>query len=135
MELFDKYEQTTEAWIVTVSGVTRPSESLKAGNLVAAKGLKLRLKKPWLNYDNFTVINSSTGQETSLGFDDASTGLFTYYFTAGLQGKADSNNDRKITLGELKKYVIDNVTKTSERIWGRQTPQFSGDESTVLVEF
>jgi len=61
--------------------------------------------------------------------------LFTYYFAAALQGKADENSDEKITLGELKKYVTENVMEISRKISGLQTPEFYGDENAVLVEW
>ncbi|MDP8239319.1 MAG: hypothetical protein P9X24_09540 [Candidatus Hatepunaea meridiana] len=100
-----------------------------------AIGIGIRIKKPWLQYPNFTVINSSSGSETSLGFDQSETGLFTYYIALGLKGKADGNNDLKVTLGELKSYVIENVMDTSNRISGLQTPQFYGDDDRVLVKW
>jgi hypothetical protein len=62
-------------------------------------------------------------------------GLFTYFVTAGLKGFADKDKDHKITLGELKEYVITNVTETSRKKSGLQTPEFFGDESQILVEY
>ncbi|MDP8239228.1 MAG: caspase family protein [Candidatus Hatepunaea meridiana] len=117
------------------SGASRASEKIQTENLVAHKAVGLRLTEPWRMYPNFTVINSSTGSETSLGFDRSQTGLFTYWLALGLQGKADADNDNRITLGELKTYVTGNVTETSRKIAGLQTPQFYGDESRVLVEW
>ncbi len=117
------------------SGSSRATESITEENLVAQKGVKLRVSKPWLAIPNITIINSSTGEETSLGFDPSESGLFTYFFTAGLQGNADANGDKKITVGELKKYVTDNVTATSRKISGLQTPEFYGEDEQVLVEY
>jgi len=117
------------------SGASRASEKIKTKNLVAHKAVRLRITEPWKFYPNFTVINSSSGSETSLGFDQSQTGLFTYWLALGLQGKADANNDRQITMGELKDYVTGNVTETSRKISGLQTPQFYGDENQVLVQW
>lgn len=117
------------------SGASRSSAQIKEQNLIAAKGIKLKLTKPWTTYKNFTVINSSTGEETSLGFDESETGLFTYFLTAGLKGEADKNKDHEITLGELKDYVTSNVTAVSRRISGTQTPEFDGDPARVLVKY
>ena len=119
------------------SGGSRTSETIKTENLVAMKGVKIKPKidGTYLNDPNFTVFNSSSGAETSLGFDAAETGLFTYFLCAGLQGKADLNNDKKITSGELKKYLFDNVSETSRKISGVQTPEFFGNENTVLLEY
>lgn len=117
------------------SGASRRTERIQTENLIAQKGVKIRPKNSWLTDPNFSIISSSTAEETSLGFDISETGLFTYFLCAGLQGKADSNNDKSITLGELKKYVIQNVTETSRKISGLQTPIFSGDENIVLTSF
>ena len=119
------------------SGGSRTSESIKAENLVAMKGVKIKPKfdGTYFNDPNFTVFNSSTGDETSLGFDATKTGLFTYFLCAGLQGKADLNNDGKVTYGELRKYLFDNITETSKKISGLQTPGFFGNENTVITEY
>lgn len=119
------------------SGVSRASESRDIQNLVAMKGvdLKPKINHPWENDPNFTVFSSSSFEETSLGFDPSETGLFTYFLCAGLQGKADANNDKKITSGELKNYVIKNVSELSVKILGKQTPVFYGNEEIILGEY
>lgn len=117
------------------SGGSRKTEKVQTENLIAQKGVKVRPKNTWLGDSNFTIISSSTGEETSLGFDASETGLFTYYICAGLQGKADANNDKAITLGELREYVIQNVMETSKKISGLQTPIFNGDDSLVLANY
>jgi hypothetical protein len=117
------------------SGASRGSGMYKEENLIAAKGIKLKVTKPWTAYKNFTVINSSSGEETSLGNDQTETGLFTYYFAAGLRGEADKNKNGEITLGELKEYVEANMIPHSRRISGTQTPEFYGDPNRVLVKY
>ena len=117
------------------SGASRQTEKMKAKNIVSMKGIKLNIKKPWLLYDNFTVINSSSNEETSLGYEETKTGLFTYFFSAGLLGEADLNRDRLITFKELKTYVIENVSKTSKRIGGIQTPEFFGNNDDIILKY
>lgn len=119
------------------SGVSRASETYNIENLVSMKGvsIKPKLKQPWLDNSNFVVFTSSAFEETSLGFDPSGTGLFTYYLCAGLLGEADANEDRKITTGELKVYVIENVGETSTKIRGKQTPMFYGNEEIILGEY
>ena len=119
------------------SGASRQSERIKPENLVAMKGIRIKpdLYKPWEDNPNFSVFTSSGPGETSLAFDISQTGLFTYYLCAGLQGNADADKDRKITSGELYKYVRDNVTNISKKISGIQTPEFHGNENTILVEY
>jgi hypothetical protein len=117
------------------SGASRGSGMYKQENLIAAKGIKLKVTKPWTAYKNFTVINSSSGEETSLGNDQTETGLFTYYFAAGIRGEADKNKNGEVTLGELKEYVEENMIPHSRRISGTQTPEFYGDPNRVLVKY
>ncbi len=119
------------------SGASRQSEKIKPENLVAMKGIRIKpdLYKPWVDNPNFSVFTSSGPGETSLAFDISQTGLFTYYLCAGLQGNADSDKDRKITSGELSDYVRDQVTNISKKISGVQTPEFHGNENTILVEY
>jgi len=119
------------------SGVSRASELRNQENLVAMKGvdIKPKINEPWENDPNFTVFSSSSFDQTSLGFDPSETGLFTYFLCAGLQGKADANNDNKISTGELKNYVIKNVSEISVKILGKQTPVFYGNEEIILGEY
>ncbi|MFN8257508.1 MAG: caspase family protein [Bacteroidales bacterium] len=117
------------------SGGSRKSSTIKEENLVAQKGVIIKKKKPWINNDSFTMVNSSTGEETSLAYDESETGLFTYYFCAGLQGKADENGDNKVTFGELKRYVTNKVIENSKKISGLQTPEFDGIEDRILVVY
>ena len=119
------------------SGVSRSTESNEARNLIAAKGALIRpvVAQPWLNNPGFTVFSSSEFDQTSLGFDASGTGLFTYFLAAGLQGKADANGDKKITAGELSDYINLNVSETSVKIRGLQTPRFNGNRESVLVSF
>jgi len=119
------------------SGVSRNSETYKAENLVAMKGIKIRpvVGQPWETDTNFTVFSSSGFDQTSLAFDPSETGLFTYFLCAGLQGKADLNGDHVITSGELEEYVISKVQETSVKISGLQVPQFHGNRLIPLVEY
>lgn len=119
------------------SGSSKSTDQIEPENLVAMKGIRLnpKLEKPWEKNKNFSVFTSSASDETSLGFDPSGTGLFTYFLCAGMQGKADKNNDQEITLGELKNYVISNVTNTSMKIRGMQTPEFHGNKSQVLLKY
>ncbi len=119
------------------SGMSRFTESNDSKNLIASKGARIvpEVFQPWLTNPNFTVFSSSDFNETSLGFDASETGLFTYYLCAGLQGRADSNNDKSITNGELFDYIYTNVKETSVKIRGEQNPQFNGNRDNVLVNF
>ncbi len=76
-----------------------------------------------------TVISSAGGTEAAYEDEKWNNGLFTYCLINGLKNlKADSNNDKKITLSELQKYVAEEVNRLSD---GKQTPTFRV-ENTVL---
>lgn len=119
------------------SGASKASSTYQPDNLVAMKGVVIRpiVKEPWIENPGFTVFSSSAFDETSLAFDPSETGLFTYFLCAGLQGKADANSDKKITAGELGRYLETNVKEASSKIRGMQSPQFHGDENLVLTEY
>jgi hypothetical protein len=117
------------------SGASRSSVKVATENLIGQKGVRVRPRNTWLGDPKFTVISSSTGEETSLGFDDSETGLFTYYMATGLQGAADENGDKVITLGELRNYVTKNVVETSGKILGKQTPLFHGNDDLIMATY
>jgi hypothetical protein len=119
------------------TGASRQSEKIQTENLVSMKGIKIKPKllQPWEINTAFSVITSSSADETSLALDASQTGLFTYYMCVGLQGNADINEDKTITLGELYQYLKEEVMNTSKKISGIQTPEFHGNPETILVQF
>jgi hypothetical protein len=119
------------------TGSSRASTTFMAENVSNTKGtiIKPRINQPWQTNPNFRVFASSRDDQTSLGFDESGTGLFTYYLAIGLQGDADLDKDGKITANELKTFVTDNVSETSVKIRGQQTPQFFGNDEFTIVEF
>jgi hypothetical protein len=50
-------------------------------------------------------------------------GVFTYHFVQGLKGKADADNDKVVTIGEIYDYVRKKVRDDTE---GKQYPQLMG---------
>jgi uncharacterized caspase-like protein len=51
-------------------------------------------------------------------------GVFTYSLLRGLEGAADMNNDRFITLSELSVYIENDVPELTYEKWGyEQIPQ------------
>ena len=119
------------------SGASKTSEEIPTENLLSMKGVRINPKiiQPWVTNSNFSVFSSSQADETSLAFDDSQTGLFTYYLCLGLKGAADSNNDKKITQGELNSYLQLRVSETSKKLVGIQTPVFNGNKATIVVEY
>jgi hypothetical protein len=76
-----------------------------------------------------TVISSAGGTEAAYEDEKWNNGLFTYCLLNGMKNlKADRNNDKKVTLSELQRYVSEEVKKLSD---GNQTPTYRV-ENTVL---
>jgi hypothetical protein len=119
------------------SGSSRASNMYVAENVSQTKGTRIvpREVRPWESNSNFSVFTSSKDEQTSVGFDESGTGLFTYFLVIGLQGEADLNDDKVIYASELRKYVSEKVSETSRKIRGEQTPQFYGNDDFIIVEF
>ena len=82
--------------------------------------------------DNFTLITASSGDEFSGPLEEAKHGLFSYFLMKGMEGDADSNQDNRITAGELHQFVKKNVLRQSA---DKQTPELQGNASKILVTF
>mgnify|MGYP001334843476 FL=1 len=82
--------------------------------------------------DNFTLLTASSGSEFSGPLKEVKQGMFSYFLMKGMEGVADTNQDNKITAGELHQYVQQNVVQQSS---GSQTPELQGDADRVLVRF
>ena len=53
----------------------------------------------------------------------------------GLEGNADSNEDKKITNGELLAYMDLNVSQKASELGRQQNPSLSGDPDKVLMSY
>jgi hypothetical protein len=51
----------------------------------------------------------------------------------GMEGPADANSDKEVTVSELHTYVRKNVKQQSIRLGHRQVPELQGDANRVLV--
>ena len=119
------------------SGTSRQSQTYKSESISNAKGMRIKNvnlpHQPWLTNPEFRVFTSSGCDQTSLGFDQSQSGLFTYYLAVGLQGDADLDGNGAISMTELVKFVSDNVSKTAKLIRnGAQTPQFFGNGNLII---
>ena len=106
------------------SGGTRSDEFL-----VAAKPIFIEAEEQEVP-TNFTIFSASAGKETAKVLKEAEHGLFSYFMMKGLEGEADSNNDKTITNGELHAFINKNVSRQAN-----QTPQLNGDPEQVLVQW
>jgi hypothetical protein len=51
----------------------------------------------------------------------------------GMEGDADFNADGKITVGEMQKFLSENVQRQAMSMNRKQEPQLIGDPTRVLV--
>ena len=119
------------------SGFSRQSAAYESKNISNTKGVRISMpemsSRPWDSNPDFHVFTSSSGDQTSLGYDQSQSGLFTYFLAVGLQGDADADNDGKITMNELVKFVSQNVSEEATKIrGGAQTPQYFGNGDFVI---
>ncbi len=110
------------------SGLSRGEETL----LASARPVFISPKQQSLP-KGFTVFSAASGQQISSGLDEAKHGLFSYYLMRGMEGPADANADRKITVGELHAYVRKNVKQQAIRLGREQIPELQGDAERVLM--
>jgi hypothetical protein len=107
------------------------------GTLVAdSRGLRIVKKDTLYNLpDNFTLFSAAANDETASSHPSLKHGLFSYWMMRGLDGDADSNNDRKITNGELHAFIDKNVQKNAVSMGRKQHPQLVGDKDKVITSW
>ena len=112
------------------SSQTRKEETLIAGlrpiRIVAEKS-----KTP----SNFTIFSASNLTQTSGSIEEAKHGIFSYYLMKGLEGKADLDQNKNITNGELIAYLKQNVSEEAFTNNRQQEPMLSGNPEKVLISF
>jgi osmotically-inducible protein OsmY len=123
---------------VTLFMDTCYSGSAKGGKqtLVASRGLRI-VKKDALSDlpSNFTLFSAAANDETAISHPTRKNGLFSYWMMRGLEGEADSNNDDKLTNGELHAFISDKVQKTAIAKGHNQHPQLVGDKDKVIASW
>ena len=94
----------------------------------------LQLKDIYAAPGNMTMLLSAKANQVSSWYPEKRHSLFTYYFLKGLQGKADKNGDKRITVTEMKTYLKNNIPRMARRLNNiDQTPVVSGKEDKVLA--
>jgi uncharacterized caspase-like protein len=85
--------------------------------------------------NNFTIFSASQLDQISSGLKEAKHGIFSYYLMKGLEGKADTNQDKQITNGELLAYMDENVSQKASELGRQQNPSLAGDPDKVLMSY
>ena len=112
------------------SGQTRDERMLVAG----LRPIRLVAEEQEVQ-NNFTIFTASNYDQTSGSIEEAKHGIFSYYLMMGMQGKADSNQDKKITNGELIAYLKQNVSEEAFINNRQQEPMLTGDPDRVLISY
>jgi len=94
----------------------------------------LRVKDTPFGINNGAVLTSAKNDQLATWYPAKQHSLFTYFFLKGLQGKADTNHDKIITLDEVNRYAYGEVQYMAGRIAGKtQTPFLVGKKDIVLA--
>ena len=112
------------------SGVSRDDETL----LASARPVRI-VADEQETPDNFTIFSASQLDQISSGFKEAKHGIFSYYLMKGMEGKADTNKDKKITNGELLAYMDQNVAQKASELGRQQNPSLAGDPDKILMSY
>ena len=113
------------------SGISRDEKML----LASARPIRIVADDQEGIPDNFTIFTASKLDQISSGLEEAKHGIFSYYLMKGLEGKADSNQDKKITNGELLAYMDENVSQKAAELGREQNPSLAGDPDKVLISY
>jgi hypothetical protein len=86
--------------------------------------------------ENVTLFSAASGTEISSVWPEKQHGIFTYWMLKGLQGNADANRDRSLTVNELGDFIRENVRITAGKIDREQTPGLQTmDRGKILVKY
>ena len=109
------------------TGADRENEML----LADARPVSIQLKNNYVN--NVTVFSATSNNEISSSYPQKKHGLFSYFLMKGMQGEADKNNDKKLSLQELFDFTKTNVSRTAGILDREQTPQLECLEPEKII--
>jgi hypothetical protein len=85
---------------------------------------------------NITVFSAGSGAEYAVPWHEKRHGLFTYYLLKGLRGDADKNNNKILTVDELKNYINEMVPEQAGYLDAEQNPWFHINvPDQILVQY
>lgn len=82
------------------------------------------------------ILTSSMDNEISSWYPEKAHSLVTYYYIRGLQGEADTNNDKRINTTEMQAWLETNVGEVARRLFNRtQRPNINSLYDAVILEY
>jgi tol-pal system protein YbgF len=98
----------------------------------SASGLVVTPKLP-KSSARVTVLTAAMADQVASWDEKNKHGLFTHHLLAALYGQADGNADGRVSAGEVKAYLDDEMTYAARRTYGRkQTASLQGNPAMVL---
>ena len=136
LEMFDEISKLKPKSVIMFldtcySGTSRDDKTL----LASARPVRILSSGEANIPENFTIFSASQLDQISSGFKKAKHGMFSYYLMKGLEGKADANNDKKITSGELLVYMDKNISQRALELGRQQNPSLAGDPDKILMSY
>ena len=136
LEMFDEISKLKPKSVIMFldtcySGTSRDDKTL----LASARPVRIISSGEANIPENFTIFSASQLDQISSGFKKAKHGMFSYYLMKGLEGKADANNDKKITSGELLVYMDKNISQRALELGRHQNPSLAGDPNKILMSY
>ena len=113
------------------SGISRDEKML----LASARPVRILTNEEEGIPYNFTIFSASQLDQISSGIKEVKHGIFSYYLMKGLEGKADLNQDKKITNGELLAYMDENISQKASELGRQQNPSLAGDPDKILMSY
>jgi uncharacterized caspase-like protein len=108
------------------------ADACLSGSMRAKQVPKLSLSAASKSFGdvNVAMILSSRSSQSSIENGQIKGGIFTFYLLVGLQGNADTNADKAVTIRELYKYIAPRIKRSTPN---GQAPVFAGKFSDDLV--
>ena len=116
MDLLHKNLGKLEARSVTVYVDACFSGDSAAGGLFKdASPVRVSAPLPEQGEGRVTLLTAASEKQVASWDREAKHGLFTNHLLAGLYGRADLNRDGRVTAGEMKTYLDDEMTPVARR--------------------
>lgn len=113
------------------TGINRENQALYATSRPVFISPNRMVAPPRVN-----VLSAADWNQMSNAWPEKQHGLFSYFLLKGMQGAADANSDRKLTLGEMHEYLSREVPIQATRLDKEQVPQLSSSmPDTILIEY
>jgi hypothetical protein len=80
-----------------------------------------------------SVFSAGAGSQIASSLDDQGHGLFSYHLFKGLGGEADLDLDRRVSAGELKRYLEDAVPRAAQALDREQFPAIALEDPEQLL--